>query len=60
MRGFRTHQDNIDFQPERDSNPDDGETSDYNLHALDRSATADQEADFARRTQHILDELATL
>jgi hypothetical protein len=54
------HQDNIDYNPERDSNPHDGETSDYNEHSLDRSATAEQEEDFQRRTQHILDELATL
>jgi hypothetical protein len=54
------HKDNIDFQPERDSKPHNGTESDYSLHSLDRSATADQEEDFARRTQHILDELATL
>ncbi|WP_159619435.1 hypothetical protein [Arthrobacter zhaoguopingii] len=54
------HKDNVDFQPERDSNPHDGQTSDYNLHALDRSATAEQEADFARATRHILDELKAL
>lgn len=54
------HKDNVDYNPERDSKPHNGEDSDYNIHALDRSATAEQEADFARRTQHILDELATL
>lgn len=54
------HKDNIDFNPERDSNPHNRKDSDYSLHSLDRSATAEQEDDFARRTQHILDELATL
>lgn len=54
------HKDNIDFNPERASIPHNGKASDYSLHSLDRSATAEQEDDFARRTQHILDELATL
>lgn len=52
--------DNIDFQPEGDSNPHDGQESDYGEHSLDRSATVEQEEDFQRRTQHILDELRQL
>ena len=58
-----THKDNIDFNPGRDTNPHAGkmaETSDYSFHSLDRSATADQEEDFAKRTAHILEELKTL
>lgn len=55
-----THKDNIDFQPARDSEPHDGTESDYALHSLDRSATAAQEEDWARRTAHILEELKSL
>jgi hypothetical protein len=54
------HKDAIDYNPERDSKPHNGKDSDYSLHSLDRSATPDQEDDFARRTQHILEELRSL
>lgn len=54
------HKDNIDFQPERDSKPHNGTDSDYSLHSLDRSATAAQEDDFAKRTEHILEQLRAL
>ena len=54
------HKDAIDYNPGRDSKPHNGKDSDYSLHALDRSATPEQEDDFARRTAHILEELKTL